>query len=146
MSQRIRIGELLSQMVPLSGHDVEEILEEQSSSRRRFGEIALSWGLCRPEHVWDAWCRQDGDGTETVDLERIGIDAQAAGLLPGEVARKLGVIPIRLAHDAALVATSDTAPESACEPLARFLHRRIKFVRAEREQLMRMIEAYYPEE
>ena len=145
MSRRARIGELLSQMVPLSGHDVEEILQEQSSNRRRFGEIALSWGLVRPEHVWDAWCQQSAEGTEAVDLEKIGIDAQAAGLLPGEVARQYGVIPVRVASDAVLVATSDTAPEHASEPLSRHLHRRIKFVHAQREQLLHMIEVYYPQ-
>jgi hypothetical protein len=145
MSRRARIGELLSQIVPLSGHDVEEILQEQSSNRRRFGEIALAWGLVRPEHVWDAWCKQSADETETVDLEKIGIDAQAAALLSGEVARQLGVIPVRVANDAALVATSDTAPEHASEPLSRLLHRRIKFVHAQRDQLLHMIEVYYPQ-
>src|SRR5439155_6477219 len=60
-SGRARIGELLSRMVPLSGHDVEEILQEQSATRRRFGEIALAWGLCKPEHVWDAWGQQSTD-------------------------------------------------------------------------------------
>ena len=63
MVRRARIGELLSRIVPLSGHDVEEILEEQSANRRKFGEIALAWGLCRPEHVWDAWCQQSEMGT-----------------------------------------------------------------------------------
>ena len=144
MSRRARIGELLSRMVPLSGHDVEEILQEQSSNRRRFGDIALSWGLCRPEHVWDAWVQQSADGTETVDLEKIGIDAQAAAMLPSEVARQLGVIPVRVASDAVLIATSDTAPEHAAEPLAQHLHRRIMFVRASQDQLLRMIELYYP--
>jgi hypothetical protein len=144
MSGRARIGELLSRMVPLSCHDVEEILQEQSSNRRRFGDIALSWGLCRPEHVWDAWVQQSADGTESVDLEKIGIDAQAAAMLSGEIARQLGVIPVRVASDAVLVATSDTAPEHAAERLAIHLHRRIKFVRASQDQLLRMIELYYP--
>src|SRR5438046_1826862 len=86
MKRRARIGELLSRMVPLSGHDVEEILQEQSATRRRFGEIALAWGLCRPEHVWDAWCQQSENGTETVDLDKIGIDSQAAAMLPAALA------------------------------------------------------------
>ncbi len=55
---RPRFGELLSRFVNLSAHDVSEILEDQSSSRRRFGEIALAFGLCQPQHVWKAWwCR-----------------------------------------------------------------------------------------
>src|SRR5688500_12737145 len=107
MNQRARIGELLTRIVPLSGHDVEEILEEQSGNRRKkFGEIALTWGLCRPEHVWDAWCQQASQEGETLDLDTIGVDARAAGLLPGHVARRLLAIPVRVAGDMALVAVA----------------------------------------
>src|SRR5678815_2393749 len=107
MSHRPRIGELLSRMVPLSCHDVEEILQEQSNNRRKFGEIALAWGLCRPEHVWDAWCQQADSQNHTLDLDKIGVDARAAASIPAEVARQFGVIPIRIAGDCALVAIAD---------------------------------------
>jgi hypothetical protein len=144
MSRRARIGELLSRMVPLSGHDVEEILQEQSANRRRFGEIALAWGLCRPEHVWNAWCEQSADGVEVVDLEQIGIDAQAAAMLPAESARHLHVIPVRLLSDAALVAIADAPSEQTAAELAALLNRRVKFVRATAEQLRRVMDIYYP--
>jgi hypothetical protein len=144
MNRRARMGELLSRMVPLSGHDVEEILQEQSNNRRKFGEIALSWGLCRPEHVWDAWCQQSADGTEVVDLEKIGIDTQAAALLTGDVARELSVIPVRVSSDAVLLAIAETPSEDTSKSLTDALHRRIKFVRANPEQLRAMIELYYP--
>jgi len=144
MNRRARIGELLSRMVPLSGHDVEEILQEQSNNRRKFGEIALAWGLCRPEHVWDAWCQQSEQEGETLDLEKVGVDARAAALLPAEVARQFGVIPVRVASDVALVATSKLTPADAGEAIGKLLNRRIKFVRAEPSQVHRMIETYYP--
>ncbi len=67
MSQA-RFGEHLSRLVNLSRHDVDEILEEQSSTRHRFGEIALSWGLCTPENVWQAWCDQLLSQVQKVDL------------------------------------------------------------------------------
>src|SRR5439155_11209012 len=103
MKRRARFGELLSRMVPLSGHDVEEILQEQSATRRRFGEIALAWGLCKPEHVWDAWCQQSTDGTETIDLDKVGVDTQAAAMLPAPVARQHHVIPLRVANESILL-------------------------------------------
>ena len=140
---RPRMGELLSKMVPLSGHDVEEILQEQTATRRRFGEIALAWGLCRPEHVWDAWCQQSTDGTETVDLDRIGVDAQAAAMLPARVAREHHVIPLRVANDAVLLATANGAMEHSDE-LSALLHRRVTFVHADMTQLERMLDRYYP--
>ena len=111
MIQRCRIGELLSGIVPLSNHDVEEILQEQSGTHRKFGEIALAWGLCQPEHVWNAWCRQLAQGFERVDLSQVGVDSQAAGMLTAEVARELIVLPVRIAGEVLIVATAvdDTA-------------------------------------
>ena len=143
MQRRARFGELLSRLVPLSGHDIEEILQEQTANRRKFGDIALSWGLCKPEHIWDAWAQQSAHDHERVDLEKVGVDAQAAALLPAEVARKLNVIPVRVASDIVLVATCDPSPEHANEALAELLHRRIRFVQVEAEQLTRVIDTYY---
>ena len=140
-----RIGELLSRIVPLSGHDVEEILEEQSGNRRKkFGEIALAWGLCRPEHVWDAWCQQSSQEGETLDLDRIGVDARAACLLRGDVARQLMAIPVRVTNDAALVAMPHEPTLEQINALSMALQRRIRFARADRNQLLAMIERYYP--
>src|SRR5438552_3699632 len=90
-----RFGELLGKLVKLSQHDVEEILEDQTATHRRFGDIALSWGLCEPEHVWQAWSDQLLTQVQQVDLEKLGVDSQAAGMIQREVALKLCAIPIR---------------------------------------------------
>jgi hypothetical protein len=145
MQRRARFGELLSRLVPLSGHDIEEILQEQTANRRKFGDIALSWGLCKPEHVWDAWAQQTAQVSDVVDLEKVGVDAQAAALLHAEVARRLGVLPVRAASDIVVIATCDPAPDHMADALNELLHRRVKFIHAEREQLARMIETYYPD-
>src|SRR3954463_10033270 len=94
MSHR-RIGQLLSTLVPLSDQDVEEVLEEQNLSRRRFGDIAVEWGLCKPGHVWKAWARQDDTPPLRVDLDKMGIDAQATANLSREMALRCGAMPIR---------------------------------------------------
>jgi len=144
MQRRARFGELLSRLVPLSAHDIEEILQEQTANRRKFGDIALSWGLCKPEHVWDAWAQQTMQASDLVDLEKVGVDAQAAALLHADVARRLGVLPVRVASDIVLIATCDSSPDHMSDALNELLHRRVKFVQVEREQLARMIETYYP--
>ena len=144
MQRRARFGELLSRLVPLSAHDIEEILQEQTANRRKFGDIALSWGLCKPEHVWDAWAQQTMQASDLVDLEKVGVDAQAAALLHGDVARRLGVLPVRAASDIVLIATCEASPDHMAEALNELLRRRVKFVQVERQQLARMIEMYYP--
>ncbi|HEY0009115.1 MAG TPA: hypothetical protein VGB55_10365, partial [Tepidisphaeraceae bacterium] len=53
-----RIGQILSRSVPLTEHDLEEILQEQKVTRQRFGDAALALGMVQPKHVWDAWMQQ----------------------------------------------------------------------------------------
>ena len=145
MQAKPRIGELLSQLVELSGHDVEEILHEQQATQRRFGEIALSWGLCQPEHVWSAWSRQVGNGTDVqrVDLDRDGIDAQAVALLHANVARAFRVIPIRADAQEVVLASEAVLTERVKDELKGLLKQNVKFVIATRRQIDAAIDAYY---
>ena len=145
MQRRARFGELLSRLVPLSGHDIEEILQEQTANRRKFGDIALSWGLCKPEHVWDAWAQQTAQASDLIDLEKVGVDAQAAALLHADIARRLNVLPVRAATDIVIIATCDATPDHMGDALNELLRRRVKFIQVEREQLARLMEAYYPQ-
>ena len=148
MEVRPRIGELLGRMVSITGHDVEEILHEQKSTHRRFGEIALSWGLCQPEHVWSAWCHQVRDAesdVETVDLDRDGIDAQAVALLNADAARVFRAIPIRLGENETVVlASAEPLGERTRAVLRRLLNKKLKFVAAPKRQIDAAIETYYP--
>ena len=140
---RPRIGELLSELVALSGHDVEEILQEQQASRRRFGEIALSWGLCQPEHVWTARCNQVREDIESVDLDRDGIDAQAVALLPSDVARAFGALPIRTSTSQIVIASTEPLGERTRAVLVKLLKKDVKYVLAPQKQVDAAIEAYY---
>ena len=105
---RILIGKVLQQMGKLSGHDIDEILHEQMSAgaKKPFGEIALTFGLCQPEHIWKAWAHQLSDGFEKIDLAVIGIDAQAVPQLPRDLAERFCAIAIRLLDDELVVAIS----------------------------------------
>jgi hypothetical protein len=145
MQAKPRIGELLSQLVELSGHDVEEILHEQQTTQRRFGEIALSWGLCQPEHVWSAWSRQVGSGGEVehVDLDRDGIDAQAVALLHANVAKAFRVIPVRADGQEVVLASEAVLTERVKDEIEGLLKRNVKFVIAARNQIDAAIDAYY---
>src|SRR5690349_16209988 len=94
-----RIGERLSRMVPLSGHDIEEILSEQGSTGKRFGDIALQLGLCTPEHIWRAWSGQLAESPQRVNLEQFAIDSQAIAHLPVGIVVRYHVMPVRVLCD-----------------------------------------------
>jgi hypothetical protein len=141
--QRQRMGELLKTLVPLSGHDVDEILSEQRASQLRFGETAISMGLCRPEHVWRAWCGQSSDKIEHVDLDEVGIDAQATHLIEKETAIRFGAIPLRVAGSTLIIATSVVCFEEAVVGLPQIVKLNLKFVLATEEQIQRALATYY---
>jgi hypothetical protein len=145
MSQA-RFGEFLGRLVNLSRHDVDEILEEQSSTKHRFGEIALSWGLCAPEHVWQAWCDQLLSQVQKVDLEKLGVDSQAAAMIPGDLARRLSIIPIRCLGQQLIVAVPDHNTEQITAELRMFTDKSLRFVAADLSQIQCAIAVYYTAE
>ena len=139
-----RFGELLGEMVPLSGHDVAEILEDQPASGRRFGEVALAWGLCRPEHVWRAWCGQLGARTPEVDLPSVGVDAQALAHVPRHVATRFRVIPLRCVRGELVLAADPGGLAWAESELPALLRKKVRFVLADSADIGQAMRAYYP--
>lgn len=142
---RPRFGELLSHLVTLTPQDISEILEDQTSSRRRFGEIALSLGLCKPQHVWKAWWSQLSGAPERVDLEAIGIDSQSLCHLPRALAVDYNVIPVRASGTQMVIAAGEGALMRAMEELPRRLKIQLKFVLADPRQIRQAIATYYPD-
>jgi hypothetical protein len=139
-----RFGEILSKLVPLSGHDIEEILSEQNATRQRFGDIALGMGLCRPEHIWRATSMQLNEGPRHVDLTLLGVDSQALQHIPGKIARMLGVIPLRVSGEFLVVAAHSGSLDTASEVLPQILSKQIRFVIAESEHVQTALAKYYP--
>ena len=139
----IRFGELLGRAVKITPHDVEEILQEQKGTRRRFGEIALAWGLCEPQHVWQAWSDQLLVHGRQFDLDALGIDAQAASLLPMESASRLSAIPVRRIDDTVIVATAEVPTDVAAAEIRLLTGLAVKFVTCDPHQIRRAISRYY---
>lgn len=136
-------GQLLGRIVPLSEHDVEEILQEQKGTRRRFGEIAMAWGLCESHHIWKAWCRQTGDRLERIDLGHVGIDTQAMSYITRQTAMCHTAIPVRSFTDLLVVAVADPAVTGAVEAELADLGRQIKFVLADPAEIEFAIVTHY---
>jgi len=142
MSQRI--GQLLQGLGKLSEHDIYEVLAEQQSWPRRFGEIAVTLGFCEPEHIWSAWYSQLGTGApdQILDLDEIGIDTQALDYVPTEMAWKLKAVPLRQHEGHLVVAMIDPTSASAAE-LSQKLGIEVKCVRASERQVVGLLAKYY---
>lgn len=139
-----RIGELLSRIIPLSDHDVEEILHEQSATNQKFGDIALSLGLCKPEHVLRAWLHQLEHRTERVNIDRVGVDTQALVYLTRDAALRHTALPVRAIEDEVLIAVAHVPTVGGLASLEACAGRKVKLVLADETQLLAAIERYYP--
>jgi hypothetical protein len=106
----------------------------------------LALGLCRPEHVWKAWCGQllIDPSPRRIDLERLGIDAQAVGCIPQELACRLNIVPVRVLGDLLIVATSDRSLFDLSESLSELTGRQVRFVLTDEHAIAHAIETYYP--
>lgn len=140
---RALIGQLLGRIVPLSEHDVDEILEEQKGTSRRFGEIAMAWGLCESQHIWKAWCRQTGDRLERIDLGHAGVDTQAMSFMSRQTAIRHTAIPVRSFPDLLVVAVADPSVTKDLAGEMSDLGRQIKFVLADPAEIEFAIVTYY---
>ena len=139
-----RIGELLSRIIPLTDHDVEEILHEQEATNQKFGDIALSLGLCKPDDVLRAWLRQLETRTERVSIEAMGVDAQSLAHLTREVAHTHKALPVRAIENDVLIAVAHVPDVEAIAALEACAGRRVKLVLTDEPQLLAAIDRYYP--
>lgn len=141
--QNRKIGEILSKMVPITDQDVEEILCEQAVTGQKFGEIAISWGLCNAEHVLRAWADQTAGRHERVDLSYIGVDGQAIGALPRELAIYFRAIPIRILSDLLVVAVAEETVIPTLREFLKNVRPELRFVLADPDEVDVTVGAYY---
>ncbi|HEX8325672.1 MAG TPA: hypothetical protein VF595_17340 [Tepidisphaeraceae bacterium] len=136
-----QIGQILSQSVPLTDHDLEEILQEQKTTRQRFGDAALSLGKARPEQVWEAWLTQLQEGP--VDLTRVPPEDAAVAIVPAGLATFYNVVPLRV-RGCELVVAAVSLSDSAVVHLARRTGMRVIVAHAKGEDIDRVLAQLYP--
>jgi type IV pilus assembly protein PilB len=138
-----RIGEVLCQMGNLTRIDVDEILVEQAVNLKKFGEIAMDWGLCTPEQICDAWCNQVKNTRQPLDLDTLGVDPYATTFLPVELAEQYEVIPLRSVGDQIVMASCREVDSSEIAELSFATGKTVRFLPASREQIQRAIKTLY---
>jgi hypothetical protein len=140
------MGELLAGIGQLTPHDIDEILSEQRHTRHRFGAIAVSLGFCQPEHVWAAWCSQLSGNVDAVDLDEIGIDAQAVECLPRDIALELHAMPVRIFEGQLILALSKASRADGVAEVAKSAGMVVRCVLANDAQIEKALSDYYPPE
>jgi hypothetical protein len=137
------IGQVLRRMGKLTAMDIDEVLAEQAVSQRRFGQIAMSWGLCGADDLCDAWCSQLAEETTPIDPAELRPDPRALAHLPAALARSLGVLPLACMGDYLIVAASRRPDAADIVQIIRTSGHDVRFVITDPEPLRRAIELYY---
>jgi hypothetical protein len=128
----------------LTPHDVEEVLVEQRTSRKPFGQQAIELGLCTPKDLWLAFARQLEEGPREIDLDRVGIDVQAVCAVPPDIAIKYHALPVRLVDGILVVATWADNLESAREGMSRDVAGvTLRFAIARQDDVLRALDICY---
>jgi hypothetical protein len=131
-------------MGKLSSIDIDEILEQQAVSHRRFGEIAVSWGLCEPVDLCEAWCAQFSECVDGSDLTQGDLDARLILSMPAKLARQLQVVPLVSIADQMVVAAAQPVDGDQWMAILEATGMDVRFVLAEPEAIAAALDVYYP--
>lgn len=138
----LRIGQILSQSVPLSDHDVEEILHEQKTTRQPFGCVALALGKAKPDQVWEAWLTQVRQ--QPIDLRRLNADDAAVTAMPAGLAMLYNLVPLRVRGSDLVVAAGGDVPVEAIAHVERRTGLHVIVARADAALVEQALHKLYP--
>ena len=118
-----RIGDLLLGMGLVTEDQVNQALEQQKVSKKRLGQILIDMGFLTEQQMIEALEVQFG--ISYIDLTRYVIPMELAQVLPRNIARKNGVVPVKVERDMLYLAMSDPLNFPAIEEVKSATKKRV---------------------
>ena len=118
-----RLGDLLLSVGLITPQQLDHALQEQKKTKNRLGSELIAEHIITEQQLIDALQMQLG--IEFVDLSGRQIDPQLAQLLPKNIARKYGVVPVKLEGHTLYIAMSDPMNFVAMEEVKNATRKRI---------------------
>jgi hypothetical protein len=141
---RKRLGELLVQAGVIDETQLMEALEFQRSHGFRLGDALVELGLATEEQVLSALaCRLGFERVELDTLPRTAEMAAAALLVPEQLARTRGVVPIAIDDRTLTVALRDPTDLEVMDELAFRSGRRLRVLVAGEREIWRATARVY---
>jgi len=136
--ERKKIGEILVEIGGLAPAEVRLVLDRQSLSGRRFGELAIAEGLIGEDVLAQALASQFG--LPCRDLEQAPPTAEATELIAPELMLRFECVPLERTARGVAVAIADPTRLRGLDDLEMLLDLRLEHVVAPRGQVLRLIE------
>lgn len=118
-----RLGDLLAELGLITEHQLEEALELQKTEHDRLGSILVRQHAITDAQLIDALRIQLG--IDYMDLTKVDIASEMTHYVPKNLAKELGVVPVRLQHDQLVLAMIDPTDFIAIEEIQRISRKRV---------------------
>ncbi|UCG10710.1 MAG: Flp pilus assembly complex ATPase component TadA [Dehalococcoidia bacterium] len=135
------LGQLLVEGGLISDEQLSHIQDLQRKSGERLEQILLQQHLITSQQL--AFFVSLQMGIPFVNLKKEGVEAQALKLIPEAIARKYGVIPVRMLDGAVMVAMEDPRDIHTIEQLTSLTMKRIEPVISTFQDIQEMIDLNY---
>lgn len=142
--QRLRLGDLLVSVGLITNEQLNEALAMQKQSKDRLGKVLIDEGFITESQFIDALRMQLG--IDFVDLGQIKINPEMVNLIPKGIAKKNGVVPVKVDKDTLYLAMKDPLNFMAIEEVRTASRKRIVPLIASENGVEHAISALYGNE
>lgn len=118
-----RLGDLLVSIGLISEDDLNRALDLQKKTNKRLGKVLTEYNIISERQLIEALELQLG--VEFIDLSKTPIAPDMARAVPKNIAKKHGVVPVRMAKDDVYLAMSDPLNFVAIEEVKHITHKRV---------------------
>ena len=139
--QKLRLGDLLVQAEIISEAQLNEALDQQRQLGKRLGEILLQGGYITQRDLTAVLETQLG--IKSINLKQTAVDAKTARLIPENLARRHGVIPVQVTNGHLLLAMEDPLDQIALQDVRLLVHMPVTPLLATRDEIITHIKAVF---
>jgi len=139
-----RLGDLLVSVGLISQEQLDHALEAQKKTKNRLGRELIEEQIITEQQLLHALQKQLG--VEYVDLTGIQISPQLTELLPKNIARKYGVVPVKLGGNSLYIAMNDPMNFMAIEEVKTATRKRVVPMIATADEIEHAISSLYGNE
>lgn len=139
-----RLGDLLVSVGLIGEDQLQQALQLQKGSNKRLGTVLIESGVITEQQMLETLEMQLG--LDFVDLSKTLISPEMAHLLPKNIAKRYGVVPVKLVKDELFLAMSDPLNFVALEDVKSATRKRVVPMIATNSAVERAIAALYGNE
>jgi len=137
----VKLGDLLLKAKLVTAEQVEAALQSQRDEGGKFGEALIRIGAVSEADITETLSQQFG--VPSIDLAHFEIDPAVIKVVPGEIARKYGVLPVNKTGATLTIAMSDPTNVFAMDDIKFMTGYNVEPVVASEGALRKAIDKHY---